>query len=200
MSDAYKSEGKRLTKTKKQFLLYKLPEDTFDKIEDSTMQMMYRSGMLTVLDVIDTEDDQGEQYLEIMELLLRYFFYLVGEKSSFGPLERIEEEYGFTIVKYGLSSGPFYDMATVYWTFKIEVHDLFSIYDCAKVNIAQILLMVENLVAGLFFPTRGPAEVPISERRERQRETLIQYCPDMDIDRFLAENPFLRWGSSRNLF
>ena len=84
------------------------------------------------------------------------------------------------------------DLARAYWTFKLEVEDFVG--EHPNTGFGAVLGKVELDTASVFFPPPGPAGAAVSllERRERQRELLSVLAPEMDVDRFLAENPILR--------
>lgn len=129
-------------------------------------------------------------YDETYETLIAYFFKKASRGEPFGRIERVKERFGKTLEEnYLISSGPFLDLAKTYWTFKIEVQDLFP--ENYKKLISQVLLKVEFDVAKYFFPTPGPASMPVEIRVEAQKELLKEYMPEVDIDLFLKNNPIL---------
>ena len=129
-------------------------------------------------------------YDEAHETLIAYFFKKASRGESFGRIERIKERFGKTLEEnYLISSGPFLDLAKTYWTFKTEVQDLFP--ENYKKLISQVLLKVEFDVAKYFFPTPGPASMPVEIRVEAQKELLKEYMPEVDIGLFLKNNPIL---------
>lgn len=60
-----------------------------------------------------------------------------------------------------------------------------------------LLRQVEINIASLFFPTPGSASIPVKKRLQDQRQFLKEVAPNIDIERFLSENPILKWESSR---
>lgn len=85
-------------------------------------------------------------YDEANETLLVYFFKKASRGEPFGKIERIKERLGKTPEEnYGINSGPFLNLAKTYWTFKLEVRDLFPKY--RKKLISQVLLKTEFDVA-----------------------------------------------------
>lgn len=67
----------------------------------------------------------------------------------------IKERFGNTLEEnYGMLDGPFIDMAKTYWTFKIEVGDLYPDYHNRV--LSKILQEIEFNRASVFFPTPGP--------------------------------------------
>jgi len=132
----------------------------------------------------------------VSDVVTQLFFEKVSKGETFGDITRIKERFGDTLESnYGISNGPFFNLAKTYWTFKIEVNDLRE-NDIAPV-LAQILIDFEFLMASVFFPTPGPKKIPVNLRREKQRELLEEFAPDLDIDRFLNENPILKVEGSR---
>ena len=121
----------------------------------------------------------------------RYFWRNVIDGATFGDVARVKEKFGKTLEEnYGLSSGPFLDLAHTYWTYKIEVQDLVPEYHDKW--ISQALQAVEINIAEVFFPTPGPIVIPAKQRRQAQREYLKEFAPTFDIERFLAESPILQ--------
>lgn len=100
VSQAYQLAGKQLSPDKKACLLAPLSEN------------------ITEL--------QKEILAEVYDIMIRFFFSKASHGETFGSISRIKERFGSSLEEnYGLSSGPFIDMAKTYWTYKIEVKDLF---------------------------------------------------------------------------
>jgi hypothetical protein len=165
ISQAYQSAGEQFSPDKRAFLLTELSENI--------------------------TKTQKEILAEVDDIMIRFFFSKASRGETFGSLKRIKEQFGsFLEENYGLSSGPFIDMAKTYWTYKLEAQDLFPEHHrCA---LSQILLKIETDIAGVFFPTPGPRTMPASLRRETQRQLLQEYAPSIDIERFLSESPILK--------
>ncbi|MCX5885703.1 MAG: hypothetical protein NT096_07320 [Proteobacteria bacterium] len=165
VSQAYQSVGKRFSSDKKVFLLAELSESS--------------------------TESQKETIAEVFDIMTRFFFSKASRGETFGSISRIKEQFASSLEEnYGLSSGPFIDMAKTYWTYKLEVQDLFPQHH--KCALSQILLEIETNIAGVFFPTPGPISMPVSQRKEAQRQQLQEYAPRMDIERFLSESPILK--------
>ena len=142
-----------------------------------------------------TKDEVKFRVVEVTNAMQRYFWgkAIVGE--TFGDIERITEKLGKSLeVNYGLSSGPFLNVARTYWTYQIEVGDLFP--EHSDKWISHALKAVEIKVRELFFPTPGPVTIPAKIRREAQKEFLEEFAPEMDIEQFLNENPILKSDSN----
>lgn len=133
---------------------------------------------------------QKEVMAETIDVMTRFFFRKASRGETFGSLSRIKEEFGRSLEEnYGLSSGPFINMAKTYWTYRFEVDDLFP--EHYNLALSTLLRKIEIDIAGMFFPTPGALTIPASQRREAQRQLLQEYAPEIDIDVFLGNNPIL---------
>jgi hypothetical protein len=169
-SIAYAAKGAALSHPARGFLLSPLPE------EPTLVQI-----------------ETGEEAKQMMTALL---FQRATRGSLFGDIGRVRQEFGRTLEEnYGLSSGPFLALARAFWTFKIELNDLLP--DESGLFLTQILMLIEEEVASVFFPTPGPAVIPVEKRREGQRLYLSEYAPTLDVQRFLSENPILKIEARR---
>jgi hypothetical protein len=140
--------------------------------------------------------EQKEIISEAMDAMTRYFFEKVEKGETFGNTQRIKERFGNTIEEnYGLQAGPFVQMAKTYWTYKIESIDLFP--QSTELVLSRILGQIESDIASVFFPTPGPYSMPVNQRRERQKELLMTFIPDFDIEKFIYENPILKIDQKR---
>lgn len=167
---AYQLSGKNFSQEKKAFLLSELSENI--------------------------SPGQKQILAEAYDVITRIFYSKASRGETFGSLSRINENFGRTLEdNYGLTSGPFLGMAKAYWTFKIEVQDLFPEYH--KYVLSQILLRVETDVSSVFFPTPG-IMMPVSLRRTTQRQLLKEYAPNMDIERFFSESPVLKVSAGKS--
>jgi hypothetical protein len=61
----------------------------------------------------------------------------------------------------------------------------------------KVLSNVPLHIASVFFPTPGALKMPLTLRKTKQRQLLQEYAPEIDIERFLSENPILRVEASR---
>lgn len=135
--------------------------------------------------------EQGQLIGKTFEVLMRYFFNRASCGEPCGPLDRIRERFGRSLEEnYGLTEGPFMDLAKAYWTFKLEVQDF--VVENPNIGLSEVLENLEIAVASVFFPTPGPHTMPLEERVEKQRELLSTLAPKMDIERFFAESPLLK--------
>lgn len=141
-----------------------------------------------------TKDQDKLRAVEVTNAMQRHFWRKVVKGETFGDVGRIRQVFGqSTEENYGLSAGPFIDLARAYWTYQIEARDLFPEY--SDKWISQALWAVEVKVRELFFPTPGPVRVPAKMRRAAQEAYLKEFAPEVDIQRFLEENPILKANS-----
>lgn len=128
---------------------------------------------------------------DMMIAMERQFWKRVCANETFGDPSRVTHHFGRSLEEnYGVTSGPFLNVAKAYWTFKLEVQDILPQY--YDTWIGQALIAVELRLAQLFFPTPGPISIPKKLRRNAQREYLQAAAPTFEIERYLKENPMLR--------
>lgn len=170
LSKAYESAGTPFTPEKRAFLLAEISEGGTPR--------------------------ESEVKSEAIDVMTRFFFKKASCGETFGSPSRIKERFGQSIEEnYGLSSGPFINMAKTYWTYKLEVQDL--VVEYPNLVLSEILSKIEIDVAGAFFPTPGIVKMPLNSRIARQRQLLQEYSPEIDIERFISENPILRVEADR---
>jgi len=189
--EAYETAGETFSPRKKEALLRELPQ--YGPSTDQATRLSIEAGVIPK--PLEIQDESLNNVIdEAKELVIRYFFKKVTLGETFGSITRVEQKFGYSIESnYDLSSGPFIDMAKTYWTYQLEVKDLFPKHH--NLVLAQVLLEVESKIGSVFFPFPGPLILWVRKRRETQRELLEEYAPGMDIDAFLDNNPLL--GTSR---
>jgi len=142
-----------------------------------------------------TKDDIKFTVVEVTNAMQRYFWKKAVVGEMFGSIERISNKFGDTLEEnYSLSSGPFLNLARTYWTYQIELSDLFP--EHSDKWLSHALKAVEINVRELFFPTPGEVTVSIKMRRKVQKEFLQEFVPEMNIENFLNENPILKEDTS----
>lgn len=135
---------------------------------------------------------------EMVDIFTRYFFSKAAVGETFGPISKVELEFGRTLEEnYGLNEGPFLNLAKSYWTYRFELDNYLSLTGGYELILDGILRQVEINVASLFFPTPGTASIPVNKRVEDQKQFLKEYAPNIHVKRFLLENPIFKWESSR---
>ncbi len=194
IAEAYETAGEAFSPPKKEMLLEELPEDSPNI--DLATRLGIEAGVTPK--PLEIQDESLNDVIDdTKELVTRYFFKKVTLRETFGPITRVEQKFGHSLeANYGISSGPFIDMAKTYWTYQLEVRDLFPKY--YNLVLAQVLVQVEQQdIGSVFFPFPGPIIHWVRGRRETQRELLEQYAPEMDIDAFLDNNPLLGTSKGR---
>lgn len=165
ISQAYEKEGARFSQEKQAFLLERLPDTA--------------------------ESEHKRIFTEVSEVIFRLFFSKAIHGETFGPIDRIREEFGQSLEEnYGRKSGPFLNMAKTFWTFKIEYLDLFE--EHRDTALYKLLSNVEFGLSSAFFPTPGPMQNSTTQQIELQRKILKEYAPSIDINEFLSDNPMLK--------
>lgn len=193
ISEAYEITGGTLSPGIKEILLRELPEDDLN-LDEAT-----RAGLevgVFAKGIVLEDESLNDVIEETRELVTRHFFKKVVLKETFGPLRKVEERFGTSLEgNYQVSDCPFIDMAKAYWTYKLELGELFPKYH--SLVLSQILLQVERDIGSVFFPTPGPSILWVRQRRERQRQLMEEYAPQIDIDAFLENNPILGTSKGR---
>ena len=187
IAEAYKKSGKSFSSPIKEILLKKLPET--DQNVDIIDRDAMRTGVIWI--PFKVEDESQNAVIEdTKELMIQHFFDKFICSETFGPIIKVNNYFGQTVEdNYELVDSPFIDMAKTYWTFKFELKELFPKYH--NLILPQILLRVENFIGSIFFPFPGPIILWVRGRREKQKQLLEQYAPEIDIDSFLDNNPLL---------
>ena len=169
--------GKRLGEKEKSLLLIDAVDEASELQRAGILPSSIKSGL-------------EKFYNNVREVLTRHFYKMATKGEVFGDTNRIKEQFGRTIEdNYSVGPGPFLNFARAYWTFKIEVDDLFP--ENYKKLISQILLRVELDIARFFFPTPGSAMMPPQLRVEAQKKLLKEYAPEIDAELFIKQNPIL---------
>jgi len=171
---------------------YKLPFRENIRIDRWENRDFTRSEIQFLLSKVKSSGEysniERKHCLEIIQIFTRLFFRKALNGETFCYLEKIKSDFfgkSFEQI-YGSSSGPFTNLAKTYWTFR---HQLNEDTDRPKEYTPlffQILRNVETNIAGGFFPSAGA----VSE--EIQRKILKEFAPEIDIERFINENPMIR--------
>lgn len=141
-------------------------------------------------------NEQEEIIIYTRDIIWRIVLGKAAIGRTVGNPDRIKQRYGMSVEEnYGLSQGPFIDLARSYWTFKLELRDLFPNH--REIMLAAILSDTEVEIASVFFPSPGPSKIPVEVRKAKQVELLKKYAPGIDIQRFVRENPILKLRLTR---
>jgi hypothetical protein len=125
--------------------------------------------------------------VQTIEALYRQFFKKVKIGGQYCPVEKIKKHFGQTPrERIGVSSGGYYRLFIAYWTLNVKLeenrqsniskHGYGNVY-C----IDSLLRFVESNLAGAFFPTPGPTEIPEAQRRRGIQDLLQRFAPTMTI-------------------
>ena len=120
----------------------------------------------------------------ITEIFMRYLFKKVLQGYVFCDLDKPESLLGNSLSKiYGVSSGHFYNLAKVYWTFKYQLdEDSLKYTDTAPFYIS-ILRTVEAYIGGEFFTIARPINI------YNQKRVLQEFAPEIDVKEFMDKRP-----------
>jgi hypothetical protein len=145
--------------------------------------------------------EEEQIMIKTIKALHRQFFKKVKTGQSYCPIERITKEFDQTPEeRIGISSGGYYRLFVAYWTFniKLEENRQINILKHGYGNVYYIdsfLRSVEIKMAGAFFPTPGPNEIPENLRRQGIQELLNMFAPTMTIKELYegADPQKVRW-------
>ncbi len=159
--------------------------------KDMALSLSTRTFLLSPLGPEQCTPAQIDSVAKTKAMMTALVFQRAKTGTVFGELARVQQQFGRTLEEnYGLTTGPFLALARTFWTFKIEVNDLFP--NQVQLVMTQVLMAVEQEVASVFFPTPGPFVIPVQKRREAQRLYFAEYAPGFDVERFLNESPILQ--------
>ena len=192
LEDCYQNNGRVFSENEKNVFLNSFPENLIEMVEDSNTQQACMSGTISLIDNLPMPENAMSQYNERCDLIINYFVHLYENGRNFGSIDKIKETYGTSLnEKYNINTGLFFDFANTYWTFKVEIMELFNIYSSNKYFISHILVKCEVFIAQIFFPSPGPDSLSDFERIGAQKEFLKSFSPSTDIDAFISSNPTL---------
>ena len=191
VKEAY-ADSKLIYDSKIERILYsKLPEpkDIFE-----------RSGLGSELPKPRNAEEE-QIMLQTIEALFRQFFKKVKTGGQYSPVEKIKKRFGQSPEeRIGISSGGYYRLFVAYWTLNIKLDENrqnnVAKYGYGNVYyIDSFLRRVEMRMAGAFFPTPGPIEIPQNMRRQGIQELLNLFAPTMTIKELYegADPQKVRW-------
>lgn len=126
---------------------------------------------------------------DIIQIMTRYLFEKAATGYTFCRLEKVESTFGRTLEQnYGVSTGYFYNLAKTYWTLKVQLDEesLQYVHKKSTPLFFMILRTVELNIASGFFPTGSYVN------EDNQRQILKEFAPEINIERFISENPMLK--------
>jgi len=177
LKQAYRSAGLSFTPEIEEYIFRKLPKPS-DPLE--------QIGIGTELPTIRNSNEELLLY-QSLEVLFSQFFKKIKAGESYCPVNKIKLNFGQSPEeRIGISSGGYYRLFVAYWTLKAkfkEYHEKsFDLYGYANYYyLDAIIAKVENTLAGAFFPSTGPIQIPLSERRKGIEEMLEAFAPYMTI-------------------
>ena len=133
----------------------------------------------------NVEEDQI--MVQAIEALFRQFFIKVKTGGKYCPVEKIKKDYGQSPEeRIGIAVGGYYRLFVAYWTLKAKleenIQNNISKYGYGHVYyIDSLLTYVESSLAGAFFPTPGPTNIPETLRRQGIQDLLNAVAPTMTI-------------------
>ena len=118
--------------------------------EEKGMQISPEKKAFLLSDFPDTTTYAQKQMIgEFLDVMTQFFYNKASHGEVFGKLSRIKERFGNSIEEnYGISSGPFVDFAKTYWTYKLEVGDLYPNF--LTLVLSKILKEIEMDIASVF--------------------------------------------------
>lgn len=195
--DANETYGNESPNDLKAFLLQPVPDPLWEQITDDKIREIVCNTYVHSLfnDVIKTPEEITEKVFSAGEVVRKLFYRKAETGETFGDVARIKEKYGHSLQEtYGIGSGPFFDLAQTFWTYRIECNDLLTTpsrkFDEreARKYLYQTLLCVDNITAMIFFPTPGPFSIPRSVRFQTQKQAIRNNCPNIDARRFIKDS------------
>ena len=199
LRDIYQSQGLCLSEDKCNVFLTRLPipepsDDVVDIAQlanpehsDVFVHSLRRTGIALLDDYIPSQYTQD--CTELFQVVNREFYRRLVNRDGFGSEDRIEDEFKELFVKYRDTHRPLLDMLRTFRTLKIEVDDLYP--ENYNLILSQVLRMSQMELQGCWFPTVGPAQIPLKERIDAQKQILTELAPEFDQDAFFKNNPVL---------
>ena len=118
------------------------------------------------------------------------FFVVATEGHTFAPLSLVKQKFGRTLeVNYPEAGPAFLAFARSYWTLKLVTDH--ADYSPSSLTGHQLLALLEQNVASVFFPTPGPIKIDPDQRETTQRELISRFAPGIEIEDFIERNPIL---------
>jgi hypothetical protein len=131
--------------------------------------------------------EEEQIMVQTIEALHRQFFKKVKTGGQYCPVENIKNHLGQTPKeRIGISSGGYYRLFVAYWTLNVKLEDNrqnnISKQGYGNVYyIDSLLRFVESNLAGAFFPSPGPMEIPEMQRRQGIQDLLQRFAPTLTI-------------------
>jgi hypothetical protein len=195
IEDSYRHSGRVFSENERTIFEKSFPDDMIEMAGDSATQQACLTGVISLIDNLPLPPNAISQYDNRCTIILEYFVYLFENGKTFGDVNRVKEVFGESLnEKFDVDSGLWFDFSKTYWTFKVEIMDLFDSYSSNKLMLSHMLVKCEVVIAETFFPSSGPYKIPDSERINSQKEFLKLFSPATDINAFIRSNPTIDKG------
>ncbi len=143
-------------------------------------------------------EDSG-RHRKMLKRLLRYgvhgFFHTAADGTTFTDPERIREKFGHPLEEtYPEASEEFMKVARTYWSLKLLLADpdMLQARQSSDKLLYDVIDEIDRSIGPVFFPSAGPDETPATdERKQKQKEMILDSNADIDLDAFMAGNPFV---------
>jgi len=137
----------------------------------------------------DLSTREAELIPEINERLQQGYFEAATDGFQFVPALRIQERFGRTLeANYPEAGSAFLNFAKTYWSLKLLLDE---VEEDHPLLASALLSQLERVIGPVFFPTPGPMQVPVAQRKKDQEMLLTELAPRMDVQDFLEKNPIL---------
>ncbi len=165
--------------------------------ESANSQLLPEQKLILLRKPIGTKEEI-DLFEDAEEKMMRFFFRKVVNGDTFGSTNRIKEIMGKSLEdNYRLTNGPFLNMAKAYWTFKIELEDLFPTSNPDNSLLAKVLRKAEEEIAEVFFPHPMVKVMSAAQRAMTQEKILKYFAPEIDVKKFTHENPIIKTEATR---
>ncbi len=146
-------------------------------ILDSGQPLPLKAEHILLRKEIDAQTSAA--HLEFMELVEYVVFQSIFRRAeagqAFGSEAKIKEQFGHSLEEnYGVTKGPFLNLARAYWTFKMELADLRD--ELPGSALLLVLEKVELKFGSVFFPTPGPYGPPNVGATKGSKRTFGGIC------------------------
>ena len=128
-----------------------------------------------------------EHILQIVQVFTRFIFKKALMGETFCDPSKIRKEFGETLEqRYNVTPGHYLNFAYTYWTLRLQLDEDQNRQPKEHVPLFfPILRTAEMNISGSFFPSGGQVSA------ENQKQILREYAPEINIEKFLSDNPLL---------
>jgi len=143
---------------------------------------------LSILSKNDDEltESEAAQLRDLYNTAIDGFFVCAAIDLVFTNVSQIRELYSLE-ERYPGASLTFMKLARTYWTFKVILIKIISDHS-ACVNLLGV---IDNNFAGVFFPSPGPFQPPKQLREKTMRTLIEQSGANLDVEDYIKGNFYL---------